>query len=180
MATTEQFIGQPVLRKEDPELVTGQANFIDNHTVPGMVWMAMVRPPYVHAKIESIDTSAAAAMPGVVGVYTAADIEVGGLPFVWPITEDIKVPVHMPLSADKIRYNGDAVAVVVAETRGQAYDAAELVTVEVTELQALTSMEAAMAEGAPLIHEELGTNVTVHWSHGGAGTRASSTRRPSS
>ena len=169
MATTEQFIGQAVLRKEDPELVTGQANFIDNHTMPGMVWMAMVRPPYVHAKIESIDTSAAAAMPGVVGVYTAADLEVGGLPFVWPITEHIKVPVHMPLSADKIRFNGDAVAVVVAETRDQAYDAAELVNVQVTELEASTSMEAAMAEGAPLIHEELGTNVTVHWSHGGAG-----------
>ena len=172
MATTEQFIGQAVLRKEDPELVTGQANFIDNHTMPGMVWMAMVRPPYVHAKVESIDTTAAATMPGVIGVYTAVDLELGGLPFVWPITEDIKVPVHLPLSADKIRFNGDAVAVVVAETRAQAYDAAELVNVEVTELAALTSMEAAMADGAPLIHEELGTNVTVHWSHGGAGDQA--------
>ena len=169
MATTEAFIGQPVLRKEDPELVTGQANYIDNHTMPGMVWMAMVRPPYVHAKIDSIDTTAAKAAPGVVGVYTAADLEVGALPFVWPITEDIKIPVHHPLTSDKIRFNGDAVAVVVAETREQAEDAAELVKVSVTELAAMTSMEAAMADGAPLIHEELGTNVTVHWSHGGAG-----------
>ncbi len=169
MATTEKFVGQAVLRKEDPELVTGQANYIDNHTMPGMVWMAMVRPPYVHAKIGSIDTKAAKASPGVVGVYTAADLEVGALPFVWPITEDIKIPVHHPLTSDKIRFNGDAVAVVVAETREQAEDAAELVKVSVTELPALTSMEAAMADGAPLIHEELGTNVTVHWSHGGAG-----------
>jgi carbon-monoxide dehydrogenase large subunit len=169
MATTEKFIGQAVLRKEDPELVTGQANFIDNHTMPGMVWMAMVRPPYVHAKIDSINTTAAKASPGVVGVYTAADLEVGALPFVWPITEDIKIPVHHPLTSDKIRFNGDAVAVVVAETREHAEDAAELVRVSVTELAAMTSMEAAMADGAPLIHEELGTNVTVHWSHGGAG-----------
>jgi aerobic carbon-monoxide dehydrogenase large subunit len=169
MVATEQFIGQAVLRKEDPELVTGQANYVDNQTMPGMVWMAMVRPPFVHAKIESIDTAAAAKMPGVVGVYTASDLDVGGLPFVWPITEDIKVPTHMPLTSDKIRFNGDAVAVVVAESREQAEDAAEAVTVQVTELPAVTTMEAAAADGAPLLHEELGTNVTVHWSHGGGG-----------
>ena len=68
MATTEQFIGQPVLRKEDPELLTGQASYIDNWTMPGMVWMALVRPPYVHATIDGIDTAEAASMPGVVGV----------------------------------------------------------------------------------------------------------------
>ena len=169
MVATETFIGQPVLRKEDADLVTGQANYIDNQTMPGMVWMAMVRPPYVHAKLESIDTSAAASMPGVVGVFTGADLGIGGLPFVWPITEDIKVPNHYPLTTDKIRFNGDAVAVVVAETREQALDAAEMVTVQVTELPAVTDVQSAMAEGAPLIHEELETNVTVHWSHGGAG-----------
>ena len=130
MATTELYIGAEVLRKEDPELVTGQASFIDNHSLPGMLWMAMVRPPYVHARVNSIDTSAAASMPGVVGVYTAADLDVGGLPFVWPITEDIKIPVHLPLTKDKIRFHGDAVAVVVAETREQAIDAAALVSIE--------------------------------------------------
>jgi len=169
MVATEPFIGQALLRKEDADLVTGQANYIDNQTMPGMVWMAMVRPPFVHAKLESVDTSAAAAMPGVVGVFTGADLGVGGLPFVWPITEDIKVPNHYPLTTDKIRFNGDAVAVVVAETREQALDAAELVTVKASALPAVTSTDAAMAEGAPLVHEELGTNVTVHWSHGGAG-----------
>ncbi len=169
MVATEKFIGAEVLRKEDPELITGQANFVDNHTLPGMVWMVMVRPPFVHAKIRSIDTSAAASMPGVIGVYTAADLEVGALPFVWPITEDIKIPVHYPLTKDKIRFNGDAVAVVVAETRAQAKDAAERVKVDVEELPAVTDMEEAMKDGAPLIHEELGSNVTVHWSHGGAG-----------
>ena len=94
MAVAERFIGQAVLRKEDPELITGQASYVDNMTAPGMVWMAMVRPPFVHAKIDSIDTSAAKSMPGVIGVYTAEDLDVGALPFVWPITDDIKVPVH--------------------------------------------------------------------------------------
>jgi carbon-monoxide dehydrogenase large subunit len=169
MATTEKYVGTEVLRKEDPELLTGQASYVDNMTMAGMAWMALVRPPYVHARIRSIATSAAASMPGVIGVYTAEDLELGGLPFVWPITEDIKVPTHLPLTKDKIRFNGDAVAVVLAETRAQAKDAAEVVTVEVEELSAVTDVEAAMADGAPLIHEELGSNVTVHWSHGGAG-----------
>ena len=98
MVATEKFIGQTVLRKEDPELVTGQAHFIDNWTMPGMLWMSLVRPPYVHATIEAIDTSTAAAMPGVVGVFTGKDLGLGALPFVWPITEDIKVPVHYALA----------------------------------------------------------------------------------
>ncbi len=171
MVATEKFIGQTVLRKEDPELVTGQAHYIDNWTMPGMVWMALVRPPYVHATIEAIDTSTAAAMPGVLGVFTGTDLGLGALPFVWPITEDIKVPVHYPLATDKIRYAGDAVAVVLAETREQASDAAETVTVKAKELAAVTDIEEAAKDGV-LIHEDLGTNVVVHWSHGGAGDQS--------
>ena len=169
MVSTERFIGQPVLRKEDPDLLTGQARYIDDWTMPGMVWMAMVRPPYVHATIEAVDTTAAAAMPGVVGVFTADDLDLGALPFVWPITEDIKVPVHYALTKDKIRFAGDAVAVVVAASREQAIDAAEAVSVRATVLPAITDIEEAAADGATLIHEDLGTNVTVHWVHGGAG-----------
>jgi carbon-monoxide dehydrogenase large subunit len=172
VVATERFIGQAVLRKEDPELITGQASYIDNHTMPGMAWMALVRPPYVHARIDAIDTSAAASMPGVIAVFTAGDLDLGELPFVWPITEDIKVPHHYPLAKDKIRFNGDPVAVVVAETRAQAADAAEAVTVDVTELPAVTDVDEAMKDGAPLVHEELGTNVSVHWSHGGAGDQS--------
>jgi aerobic carbon-monoxide dehydrogenase large subunit len=171
MATTETFIGQPVLRKEDPELLTGQASFIDNWTMPGMVWMALARPPYVHATIDGIDTSEAASMPGVVGVFTAADFGFGALPFVWPITEDIKVPVHYPLAPDKVRFNGDAVAVVVAETREQALDAAEAVAVTATELPAVLDLEEA-AKDEVLIHDDLGTNSVVHWSHGGGGDQS--------
>jgi carbon-monoxide dehydrogenase large subunit len=171
MATTETFIGQPVLRKEDPELITGQASYIDNWTMPGMVWMALVRPPYVHATIDGVETAEAAAMPGVVGVYTAADFDLGALPFVWPITEDIKVPVHHALASDKVRFNGDAVAVVVAETRERAIDAAEAVAVTASELPAVVDMEQA-AKDEVILHDDLGTNTVVHWSHGGAGDQS--------
>jgi aerobic carbon-monoxide dehydrogenase large subunit len=171
MVATETFIGQPVLRKEDGDLLTGQARFIDNFTMPGMLWMAMVRPPYVHATINSVDTSAAASMPGVVGVYTGKDLSLGALPFVWPITEDIKIPVHYPLATDKIRFAGDAVAVVLAETREQAEDAAEMVSIEASELKAVTDLREA-AKDEVIVHDDLGTNVVVHWSHGGAGDQS--------
>src|SRR5688500_6852763 len=155
MVATENFVGRAVLRKEDGDLLTGQARYIDNFTMPGMAFMSVVRPPYVHASIDSIDTSAAAAMPGVIGVYTGADLGLGALPFVWPITEDIKVPVHFPLATDKIRFAGDGVAVVLAETREQAEDAAEAVTVSATELAAVTDMREAMKDET-VIHDDLG------------------------
>ncbi len=174
MAVTETYVGQPMLRKEDAKLLAGQGTYIDNQTMAGMVWMEVVRPPYVHATIDRIDTSAAAAVPGVIGVFTAADLEdsfPGGLPMVWPITEDIKIPTHWPLTKDKIRFAGDGVAVVVAETRAQAEDAAEAVIVEATVLPAVTDLEEAATDKV-VIHEDLGTNVVVHWSHGGGGDQS--------
>ncbi len=170
----DRFVGQRVLRKEDPELITGRARYVESISLPGMVWMAVVRSPFAHARIRRIDTARAAAMPGVIGVFTAADLEGewgGPLPFVWPITEDIKVPVHWPLTTDKARYQGDGVAVVVAESRGQAEDAAEAVAVDYEPLPAVTDLEQA-ATDAVLIHDDLGTNVVVHWSHGGAGDQS--------
>ena len=95
----------------------------------------------------------------------------GALPFVWPITEDIKVPVHYPLATDKVRFAGDAVAVVLAETREQAEDAAEAVVVQATALPAVTDMREALKDET-LIHDDLGTNVVVHWSHGGGGDQS--------
>jgi carbon-monoxide dehydrogenase large subunit len=173
--TAERFVGTAVPRKEDPELVTGQARFIDDLTLPGMVWMSVVRSPYAHANIRSIDTAAAKGMPGVVGVYTAADLEgdiAGPLPFVWPITEDIKVPVHWPLTKDRARFAGDGVAVVLAETREQAKDAAEAVQVDYEALPVVLDLEEAGTDGATVIHEDLGTNTVVHWSHGGGGDQS--------
>ena len=174
MATTESYVGQPLLRKEDAKLLAGQGTFIDNQTMAGMVWMELVRPPHVHATLGSIDTSDAASMPGVLGVFTAADLEdafPASLPMVWPITEDIKIPTHWPLTKDRIRFAGDAVAVVVAETRAQAEDAAERVRVEASDLPVVLDLEEA-AKDEVILHEDLGTNVVVHWSHGGAGDQS--------
>jgi len=171
MATTEQYIGQRLLRKEDAKLLAGEGSYIDNQSMAGMVWMALVRPPFVHATIEAVDTAAAAAMPGVVAAYSAADLQgewAAGLPMVWPNTEDIKVPTHYPLAADKVRFAGDAVAVVVAATREQAEDAAEAVSVRASALPAVIDLEDAASDRV-VIHEDLGTNKVTHWSHGGAG-----------
>ena len=174
MVTTENYVGRPVLRKEDAKLLAGQGTFIDNQTMAGMAWMELVRPPYVHATIDSIETSAAAAMPGVIAVLTASDLEdafPAGLPMVWPITEDIKLPTHWPLTKDRVRFAGDAVAVVIAESRGEAEDAAEAVVVSATELPAVFDLEEA-AKDETVLHEDLGTNVVVHWNHGGAGDQS--------
>jgi carbon-monoxide dehydrogenase large subunit len=174
MVATDRYVGSSVLRKEDAKLLTGQGTFVDNQTMAGMAWMELVRPPYVHARIDGIDTSAAKSMPGVIAVLTAADLEdafPAGLPMVWPITEDIKVPTHWPLTKDKIRFGGDAVAVVVAETREQAEDAAEAVVVRATALPVVLDLEEA-AKDEVVIHEDLGTNKVVHWSHGGAGDQS--------
>ncbi|MCI0634524.1 MAG: molybdopterin-dependent oxidoreductase [Actinobacteria bacterium] len=175
MAITEKFVGQPVLRKEDASLLRGQGSFVDNMTVPGMAHMALVRSPFAHARIVKVDVSKAHEMPGVVGAWSGADLAnewAGPLPMVWPITEDIKASDHWPLTKDKARFQGDGVAVVVAETRGQADDAAEAVDVEYEPLAAVLDIEAAMKDDAPLVHEELGTNSVVHWSHGGGGDQS--------
>ena len=175
MAITEKFVGQPVLRKEDPSLITGGGSFVDNMSLPGMLHLAVVRSPFAHARVVSVDLSEALGMPGVVGAWSGADLAndwAGPLPMVWPITEDIKTSDHWPLTKDKARFQGDGVAVVVADTRGRASDAAEAVRVEYEQLPAILDIEEAMKDGSPLVHDELGTNAVVHWSHGGGGDQS--------
>jgi carbon-monoxide dehydrogenase large subunit len=159
-------IGTAVPRKEDPELLTGQARYVDDLTVPGMVWMALVRSPYAHAKINGVDVSKALAAEGVVAAYSGDDLAEdipAGLPCAWPVTEDINMPTHWPLARDKVRYAGDAVAIVVAESRALAKDAAELVEVDYEPLQAVTDVEQALADDAPVVHDEFGTNRCYDW-----------------
>jgi carbon-monoxide dehydrogenase large subunit len=168
MAATETpgFVGQPVPRKEDAKLLQGQGRYVDNLAVPGMVWMAVVRSTFAHARIASVDVSKAAAAEGVVAAFSAADLAgewAGGLPCAWPVTEDTKIPDHFPLAADKARYQGDGVAVVVAESRALAKDAAELVEVEYEELDPVTDVDAAAVDGAPVLHDDFGTNVSYTW-----------------
>ena len=159
-------IGVSVPRKEDPELLTGQARFVDDLTLPGMVWMEVVRSPYAHARIASVDVSRALASPGAIAAYSGEDLAEdipGGLPCAWPVTEDMKAPTHWALARDKARYAGDGVAVVVAEGRGLAKDAAELVDVVYEALPAVTDVEAALVDGAPLVHDDLESNACYTW-----------------
>jgi carbon-monoxide dehydrogenase large subunit len=163
---TTTYMGQSVARKEDAKLVTGQSRYADDLTVPGTVHAVLVRSPHGHARIKKVDLSAALQAEGVVAAFSAADLAgewAGGLPCAWPVTEDIKIPNHWPLAQDKARYAGDAVAVIVAETRALAKDAAELVAVEYEPLPVVTDVEAAAKAGAPLVHDELGTNVSYVW-----------------
>jgi aerobic carbon-monoxide dehydrogenase large subunit len=168
--TTEQraqgYVGTSVPRREDPELLTGQARFIDDITIPGMVWMAVVRSPYAHARITRVDVSRALDAPGLVAAFSGADLAdewAGPLPMAWPVTEDINNPSHWPLTKDKARFAGDGVAVVVADSRAAAKDAAELVDVEYEPLEVVTDIEAALADGAPVVHDEFGTNRSYTW-----------------
>jgi aerobic carbon-monoxide dehydrogenase large subunit len=164
MVTTEKYVGQPILRKEDPELLTGRGRYTDDLTVPGMLWMSVVRSPYAHARINGVDLSRALATPGVVAAFAGSDFAwAGPLLMAWPVTDDIKNPPHMPLATDKARHQGDGVAVVIAESRGEAMDGAEVVDVDYEALPAVTDVEAALADGAPIVHDEFGTNKSYTW-----------------
>jgi carbon-monoxide dehydrogenase large subunit len=170
MATTEartgRFVGTSAPRREDRALLTGEGTFTDNLTLPGTVYMAIVRSPYAHARIRSVDLAAAKAAEGVVAAFSGTDLAegwAGSLPCAWPVTEDIKMPPHYPLAAEEARFQGDGVAVVVAESRALAKDAAELVEVDYEPLPAVTGVEEALADGAPLVHGDLGTNECYVW-----------------
>src|SRR6266480_667701 len=164
--TADRVVGTSVLRKEDAELITGQGKYTDDLKVPGMLHMVLVRSPFAHARVRSVDLSAAKAMDGVVAAFSGADLAedwAGSLPMAWPVTEDIKSPTHLPLTKDKARHQGDGVAVVVAETRAIAKDAAEAVDVDYEELPVVTDSQQALADGAPLVHDEFGTNHSYTW-----------------
>ena len=166
-APTTGAIGDRMLRKEDGRLVTGEARFVDDLVVPGALWMGMVRSPFAHARITGIDTSAAAAMPGVRHVFTGADLRDGGawanpMPCAWPVTDDMKAPDHWPVALDKACHVGDIVAVVVADSRYEAADAVDAVVVDYDPLDAVVDIEDAASDRV-VIHEGLGTNRSYTW-----------------
>jgi carbon-monoxide dehydrogenase large subunit len=161
--------GVPLKRREDPRLITGKGHFTDDIQLPGMVYMAILRSPYAHARIKRIDVSAARRAPGVVAVYTGKDLEgkMGTIPTAWLVPDsNIKTPPHHALAVDKVRYVGDGVAVVVAEDRYAAQDALELIDVEYEELPAVVNQEEAMKDGAPQLHEGVSNNIAFHWKAG--------------
>ncbi|HYT78040.1 MAG TPA: xanthine dehydrogenase family protein molybdopterin-binding subunit [Actinomycetota bacterium] len=162
----DRYIGAEVRRKEDPELITGEARYTDDISVPGMLWMHVVRSPFAHARVTSIDVSKALAMEGVFAAFSGQDLAgdwAGPMLMAWPVTEDINNPPHWPLTKDTARYQGDGVAVVVAESRAVAADAAEAVEVDYEPLDAVVDMEAALKEGTPLVHAEIGANKCFTW-----------------
>ena len=161
-----RIFGSGIRRREDPRLITGSAAYTDDLTLPRMAHAAMLRSPHAHARITSIDTSRAAAAPGVLAAYTHADTE-GALqpaPCAWLLPEsDLKIAAYHCLAKDVVRYVGDIVAVVVAESRYAAEDALEQVDVGYEPLPAVTDPEAAAAEGAPRLHDEIAGNQAFHW-----------------
>ena len=147
-------LGKARTRKEDARLLTGQTNWTDNIVLPGLLHMAFVRSPFAHARITSVDVSAAKDMPGVVAAFSAADFgEQGSLPCGWPVTEDIVMPPHPPMATDEVRYVGEAVAVVVARDRYEAADAVAAVDVNYEPLPPVLDMRAALEDGSPKVHE---------------------------
>src|ERR687889_845875 len=205
--TARRYMGNSVPRKEDPTLLTGHSNFTDDIRLPGMLHMAFLRSPHAHARITSIDVSAAREQPGVEAVFTSGDladvlegsamdtdsapgyaVEIDEPPGSeadvtptgseesadvsespprtfcgWPVTENIKIPHHSPLAHDEVNFAGEPVAVVLATDRYKAQDALEFIEVEYEPMGAATDIEGALEDGAPLVHEELGTNECYVW-----------------
>jgi carbon-monoxide dehydrogenase large subunit len=170
---TESGIGAAVRRKEDYRFITGSGRYVDDINRPNQVYAYIVRSPVAHARLNSVDTSAAAAAEGVVAVFTGADMaadEVGSLPCGWGVNNKDGSPMiepgHPPLVPEIVRHVGDQVAVVIATSRAAAKDAAELVEVDYDELPAIAGLEAASAEGAPLVWPEAPGNVCFDWEIG--------------
>jgi carbon-monoxide dehydrogenase large subunit len=147
-------LGRARTRKEDARLVTGQTTWTDNLVLPGMLHMAFVRSPHAHARITSVDVSAAARLPGVVAAFSGADFadEQGSLPCAWPVTPDIVIPAHPPMATDEVRYVGEAVAMVIARDRYTAADAVGLVDVNYEQLEPVLDIRTALDEGSPKVH----------------------------
>src|SRR6201999_2635130 len=169
-------IGVAVRRREDQRFITGRGHYTDDVNRPGQCHAYFLRSPHAHARIKSVETKAAAAMPGVLAVLTGAELaadKIGNLICGWMITSkdgsQMKMAPHPAIAHGKANYVGDAVAVVVAETLAQAKDAAEKVSVDYEPLPAVVDLAKAQAEGAPQIHEIAARNTIYQWHLGDPG-----------
>jgi carbon-monoxide dehydrogenase large subunit len=172
---TTRIFGSGIRRREDPRLITGQASYTDDIKLTNMVHAAILRSPHAHARIRSIDTTAAQSAPGVLAVYTGADTAgvLNPMPCAWVVpNSDVKTVAYPPIAKDIVRYVGDAVAVVVAQDRYQAEDALELINVDYEPLPAVVNPEAAMQPGAPQLHDDAPNNQAFHWVASGGDTDA--------
>jgi carbon-monoxide dehydrogenase large subunit len=164
------YVGQALRRKEDPRLITGQGHYVDDIVLPGMLHCAIVRSTEAHARIASIDASAARERPGIRAVFTGEDLGdlKAPLPMAWvPPGVEVRTPEHWPLARGKVCHVGEAVAVVVGDDKYGVVDAVEDVVVEYDPLPVVVDPEQALEEGAPVIHEAFGTNRSYDWALGG-------------
>src|SRR6478752_7729367 len=173
IALQKYGVGQPVRRKEDDTLVRGKGKYTDDFTLPGQAYCWMVRSPHAHGIIKGIDTVAAKAMPGVLGVWTGKELEAAGYnPFTCglPLKSRDGSPLlqtnRAALPTDKVRFVGDPVAFVVAETLAQARDAAEAVELDIEPLPAVTDAAEATKPGAPLLYDHIPNNVALDYHYG--------------
>jgi carbon-monoxide dehydrogenase large subunit len=158
-------VGTARRRKEDARLITGRTMWTENVTLPGMLHLAILRSPMAHARITRVDTAAALREPGVVAVFSGRDVadSQGALPCAWPVTEDMVHPDRPAVAVDEVRFAGEAVAVVVARSRAAAIDALAAIEVDYEPLPVVLDLEAAVAEGADLVHAGKGTNKSYTW-----------------
>ncbi|MFL5860205.1 MAG: xanthine dehydrogenase family protein molybdopterin-binding subunit [Solirubrobacteraceae bacterium] len=167
-------VGRKLRRKEDPRLITGRASYVDDINLVGQLWAAWVRSSEAHAKIVSIDASAARARKGVHAVYTHADLDMeAGLPMAWvPPGVEVNTPTHWVLANDEVKHVGDPVALVIGNDRYDVADAVEDVIVDYDPLPVVVDPEKALEPGSPLVHEQFQTNKVCEWSLGGGDLEA--------
>ncbi|MBO0820317.1 MAG: molybdopterin-dependent oxidoreductase [Nocardiopsaceae bacterium] len=165
---TPNEVGRARTRKEDARLITGQTNWTDNLTLPGLAHVTFLRSPHAHARITNVDTSAARQAPGVFAVFSGSDFaaEQGSLPCAWPVTEDIVLPEHPAMAVDTVRYGGEIVAAVVARDQYAAADAVELIDVDYEPLEPVLDMAEALKPGSPKVHEQGNKSYTWTFENG--------------
>ena len=175
------LFGSAIRRREDPRLITGRATYTDDVKLPGLLYAAVLRSPWAHARIKKVSVARAQKMAGVVAVYTGKQVaeRVNPVPCAWMVPNcDLKVPAHPLLAVDTVRYVGDGVALVVAESREAARDAIDAIDVEYQPLKAVVDPELATRSGAPQLHAEIKSNVAFTWTVAGGDADAAFASAP--
>lgn len=171
MSTTNGYIGKATKRVEDKRYITGSGRFTDDIILPRQTYASFVRSPYAHARVLNVDIAEARKMPGVVAIFTGADLaSVNGVPCGWQLHfkngDPMKEPKHPLLVHDRVKHLGDPVAIVIAESQAEAVDAAQSVNVDYEELPAVVDAAKAIEAGAPLVHDEAPDNICFDWTLG--------------
>src|SRR5262249_14314842 len=164
-ASEERLFGKAIKRREDPRFITGRGQYVDDVKLPGLTHASFVRSPHAHARIRGVNTAKAKSLPGVIAIYTGDDVQVGALPCGWMLP-DIKVPPRPVLAKGKVRYVGEPVAIVIAESAYEAKDAAEAVQVDYEPLPGVSNPRKAHDKGAAQLFDEAPSNQCFYWTIG--------------